>query len=158
MRGFFLTAVLSGWLVWMARKPGVMIPRARRDSLAIFRVGATGTVSSGTKGMRRRTVRKQEKRGVLHGYNVGHRLSRAMGTLPVRHHVDRAAVLLQLRPDRVLQRSGRTCTRRCVRETRTARALVLPLGRDVHVSDRSHHARDSWYEQHARHRNRSDAR
>src|SRR2546422_4624166 len=59
--------------------------------------------------------------------------------LPLRHHVDRSALLLQLRTGSVHGRGGRGDQERRDAEARAARAVVVPLERGRHVPGRRRH-------------------
>src|SRR5208337_5183707 len=51
-----------------------------------------------------------------------------ISALPFRHHVDRPALLFQFRADAVLRRDRAGSPQRRDSETRSARALVVPMG------------------------------
>src|SRR2546428_417224 len=59
--------------------------------------------------------------------------------LPLRHHVDRSALLLQLRTGSVHGRGGRGDQERRDAEARATRAVVVPLERGRHVPGRRRH-------------------
>src|SRR3954447_12077855 len=67
---------------------------------------------------------------------------RPVAARAVRHRLDRAAVLLQLRADAVVRGTEPGCSERSVRQTHLASAVVVPVGRHVDVPVRSV---DAWH-------------
>src|SRR3989441_12740766 len=64
-----------------------------------------------------------------------------LAALPLRHYVDRSALLFQLRARSVHGRGGRGHQERRDAETRTARAVVVPLERGRDLPVRRYHPR-----------------